>query len=147
MNDISLTARSRQPTAWQGQILEFVRCWLLETGAPPTREEIASAFHFNSANAAEQHLQALQRKGLLKLKRRTSRGIRIEDGDADHTRRSIGEARLGRSSLQRGGLAETLISDHRPFRPRADYLIAAIAIDIAREAGSERLVGCIAGSP
>jgi repressor LexA len=54
-------------TPRQAEILEFIRNALTESGAPPTRDEIARAFGFRSLNAAEQHLQALQKKGLIEL--------------------------------------------------------------------------------
>ena len=49
-------------TARQQQILDLVQTALARTGAPPTRAEIATAMGFKSANAAEEHLQALARK-------------------------------------------------------------------------------------
>ena len=48
------------------------------TGAPPTRAEIAAQLGFRSANAAEEHLQALARKGAIELVGGTSRGIRLK---------------------------------------------------------------------
>ena len=47
----------------QQQILDLVRGAIERTGAPPTRAEIANELGFKSANAAEEHLQALARKG------------------------------------------------------------------------------------
>jgi repressor LexA len=47
------------------------------TGFPPTRAEIASELGFKSANAAEEHLQALARKGAIEISPGTSRGIRL----------------------------------------------------------------------
>ena len=38
-------------TARQSEILEFIRSQLADSGAPPTREEIARAFGFRSLNA------------------------------------------------------------------------------------------------
>ncbi|MEF9943669.1 MAG: repressor LexA, partial [Burkholderiaceae bacterium] len=70
-----MRAEPAPPTARQGEILEFIRNTLNDIGAPPTREEIARAFGFRSLNAAEQHLQALARKGLIELVAGTSRGI------------------------------------------------------------------------
>ena len=54
-------------TPRQSEILDFIRQSLVDSGAPPTRDEIARAFGFRSLNAAEQHLQALQKKGLIEL--------------------------------------------------------------------------------
>ena len=64
-------------TARQQQILDLVQSAIERTGAPPTRAEIAAELGFKSANAAEEHLQALARKGVLELVGGTSRGIRL----------------------------------------------------------------------
>lgn len=64
-------------TARQQQIFDLVRQSIEETGAPPTRAEIAAELGFKSANAAEEHLQALARKGVIELVGGTSRGIRL----------------------------------------------------------------------
>ena len=81
-------------TARQQQILDLIQTAIARTGAPPTRAEIAAELGFKSANAAEEHLQALARKGVIELVSGTSRGIRLR-GD---TVRSINAAR----SLQLG---------------------------------------------
>ena len=64
-------------TARQQQILDLIQTAIARTGAPPTRAEIAAEFGFKSANAAEEHLQALARKGVIELVSGTSRGIRL----------------------------------------------------------------------
>jgi repressor LexA len=71
MPDVSLL------TARQQQVLDLVRQAIERSGAPPTRAEIAAALGFRSANAAEEHLQALARKGVIELVSGTSRGIRL----------------------------------------------------------------------
>lgn len=68
---VSLTPR-------QQQILDLVRRSIERTGAPPTRAEIAEILGFRSANSAEEHLQALARKGVIELVGGTSRGIRLK---------------------------------------------------------------------
>jgi repressor LexA len=65
-------------TARQQQILELVQNTMARTGSPPTRAEIATELGFKSANAAEEHLQALARKGAIELVSGTSRGIRLK---------------------------------------------------------------------
>ena len=62
----------------QQQILDLVQSAIERTGAPPTRAEIANELGFKSANAAEEHLQALARKGVIELIGGTSRGIRLQ---------------------------------------------------------------------
>ncbi len=69
-------------TARQAEILAYVRQRVLEMGAPPTRAEIAQAFGFKSANAAEAHLRALAKKGVIEIQGATSRGIRLSDAAA-----------------------------------------------------------------
>lgn len=77
-------------TPRQQQILELVQSAIERTGAPPTRAEIAAELGFRSANAAEEHLQALARKGVIELVGGTSRGIRLKSD----TLRALNEARM-----------------------------------------------------
>jgi repressor LexA len=64
-------------TARQEQILNLIKDAIDSTGFPPTRAEIAAELGFKSANAAEEHLKALQRKGAIEITAGTSRGIRL----------------------------------------------------------------------
>ena len=64
-------------TARQEQILNLIKDAIDNTGFPPTRAEIANELGFKSANAAEEHLQALARKGAIEISPGTSRGIRL----------------------------------------------------------------------
>jgi repressor LexA len=77
-------------TPRQQQVLDLVQNAVERTGAPPTRAEIAFELGFKSANAAEEHLQALARKGVIELVGGTSRGIRLKSD----TLRALNEARL-----------------------------------------------------
>lgn len=65
-------------TTRQQQILELIQRAIERTGAPPTRAEIAAELGFRSPNAAEEHLKALARKGVIDLVSGTSRGIRVK---------------------------------------------------------------------
>ena len=69
-------------TARQEQIFNLIQQAIANTGAPPTRAEIAKELGFRSANAAEEHLQALARKGVIELVSGTSRGIRLRVASA-----------------------------------------------------------------
>ena len=68
----------RELTQRQQQILDLIRDHIDATGFPPTRAEIANHLGFRSANAAEEHLKALARKGVIELTSGTSRGIRLK---------------------------------------------------------------------
>ncbi len=76
-------------TPRQQQIFELIQRAIARTGAPPTRAEIATELGFRSANAAEEHLQALARKGVIELVGGTSRGIRLKAG----TLRTVNDTR------------------------------------------------------
>lgn len=89
-------------TARQQQILSLIQSAISRTGAPPTRAEIATELGFKSANAAEEHLQALARKGVIELVSGTSRGIRLL-GDA---LRSLQASRSKQFDLPIPGLAQ-----------------------------------------
>jgi repressor LexA len=83
-------------TARQQQVLDLVQSAIERSGAPPTRAEIAAELGFRSANAAEEHLQALARKGVIELLGGTSRGIRLKSD----TLRALNEARLSQYGKQ-----------------------------------------------
>ena len=109
-------------TTRQGQILEFIRGHLRDTGYPPTRSEIAGHMGFRSVNSAEEHLRALARKGAIEMMPGASRGIRIP-ADAPPGLPIIGQVAAGSPIL-----AEESISDYSAvpgdmFSPRADYLL------------------------
>ncbi len=86
----------------QQQIFDLVQSAIERTGAPPTRAEIASELGFRSANAAEEHLQALARKGVIELVGGTSRGIRLKSD----TLRALNQSRIKQFSLPLPSLAQ-----------------------------------------
>lgn len=92
-------------TPRQQQILELIQNAIAQTGAPPTRAEIASELGFKSANAAEEHLQALARKGVIELVSGTSRGIRLRSSDL----RSINEQRAQQLTLPLPSLNQLML--------------------------------------
>ena len=89
-------------TARQQQILDLIKSAIARTGAPPTRAEIATELGFKSANAAEERLQALARKGVIELVSGTSRGIRL----TGEVLRAINESRFKQLPLAISGLAQ-----------------------------------------
>ena len=114
----------RQLTPRQSQILEVIQDFIAETGMPPTRAEIANELGFKSANAAEEHLRALQKKGVLDLVPGASRGIQLKDS----LREQIGLPLIGRVAAGSPILAEEHIETHyridpQLFRPKPHYLL------------------------
>jgi repressor LexA len=128
-------------TSRQTEILQFIRQTVTGTGAPPTREEIARAFGFRSINAAEQHLQALQRKGLIELVAGTSRGIRLRDAirSLAESLSEVGLPLIGKVAAGSPILAQENVLRHPHidpdmFKPRADYLLEVRGMSM-RDAG------------
>jgi repressor LexA len=128
-------------TPRQSEILEFIRQALTESGAPPTRDEIARAFGFRSLNAAEQHLQALAKKGLIELVAGTSRGIRLKDSVRELMAAAqevglplIGKVAAGSPLLAQENVLAHPAVDPETFKPRADYLLEVRGMSM-RDAG------------
>ena len=72
-------------TARQQEVYDFLKHHLETTGMPPTRAEISKELGFRSPNAAEEHLKALAKKGVIEIVSGTSRGIRLllEDNEQE----------------------------------------------------------------
>jgi repressor LexA len=137
----------------QQQVLDLVQSAIERTGAPPTRAEIASELGFRSANAAEEHLQALARKGVIELVGGTSRGIRLR---ADilrqlHQQRGkqfslplpslaqltlplIGRVAAGSPILAQEHVDQTYVLEASLFPRRPDYLLKVRGMSM-RDAG------------
>lgn len=114
----------RELTPRQKEILEMIQEFIGETGMPPTRAEIARQLGFKSANAAEEHLRALQRKGVLELLPGASRGIQLKDSLRDQ----MGLPLVGRVAAGSPILAQEHIEAHykidpQLFSPKPHYLL------------------------
>jgi len=138
-------------TARQEQILGLIRDAIENTGFPPTRAEIAQSLGFRSANAAEEHLQALARKGVIEISRGTSRGIRLTDNahDKQAARHGIqaapagilqlnlpllGMVAAGSPILAQEHVTANYTVDPSLFRSRPDFLLKVRGMSM-RDAG------------
>ncbi|MEH8024212.1 transcriptional repressor LexA [Gallibacterium anatis] len=115
-------------TARQQQVFDFVKQHLEQTGMPPTRAEIAKQLGFRSANAAEEHLKALARKGVIEIVSGTSRGIRLIGEVEAANDEQEGLPLVGRVAAGEPILAEEHIEamyqvDVNMFKPKADFLL------------------------
>jgi repressor LexA len=122
-------------TPRQTQILRLVQRVIAENGMPPTRAEIARELGFRSANAAEEHLRALARKGVISLVPGTSRGIQLKDT----MREQLGLPLIGRVAAGQPILAEEHIEarlqiDPGLFQPRPHYLLKVVGMSM-KDAG------------
>lgn len=114
----------RELTARQSAVLAFIRDFMKENGMPPTRVEIAGALGFRSANAAEEHLRALQRKQAIELLPGASRGIQLrEDADDQEHLPLIGRVAAGHPILARENIEARYRIDLSLFSPRPHYLL------------------------
>ncbi len=125
----------RQLTPRQKEILELIQSFIDEYGMPPTRADIAKELGFKSANAAEEHLRALQKKGVLELVPGASRGIQLKDS----LREQMGLPLVGRVAAGSPMLAEEHIETHYRidpalFNPKPHYLLRVQGMSM-RDAG------------
>jgi repressor LexA len=122
-------------TPRQSEILDLIRRHLAETGFPPTRAEIARRLGFRSANAAEEHLRALARKGAIELLAGTSRGIRLLEGSVPAAGLPVvGRVAAGSPILAAEHVEARYAVDPALFRPVADYLLRVLGLSM-RDAG------------
>ena len=132
---------SRPLTARQQHVFDFIVKTMGEFGYPPTRAEIAKALGFRSPNAAEEHLRALERKGVIRIIRNTSRGIRLPNQEPQDVVDStvtvlpanvdsnptglpiIGEVAAGSPILAAEHIDRYCPLPPEYFTPKADYLL------------------------
>ncbi|PVZ69548.1 transcriptional repressor LexA [Pelagibaculum spongiae] len=110
----------------QQQILDVIKQNLQLTGFPPTRVEIAQHFGFRSANAAEEHLKALAKKGAIELLAGTSRGIRLlgdHQHDPDETLPLVGKVAAGQPILAAEHVEQRIQVNPGVFRSKPDFLL------------------------
>jgi len=111
-------------TPRQRQILELIRRHIRDTGFPPTRAEIARELGFRSANAAEEHLRAMERRGVIEIQPGTSRGIRLlEMAEEDLRLPVVGRVAAGNPILAQEHIEDYHLLDPALFHPRARYLL------------------------
>src|SRR5689334_24253947 len=113
-------------TARQQQILDWIRGHMEATGMPPTRAEIAHGLGFSTASSAEDHLQALARKGVLELTPGAARGLRLRDIPGvpmQGTLPLVGRVAAGSPILAAEHIEAQYRIDASLFAPRADYLL------------------------
>ncbi len=112
----------RPLTARQAEILALIQDFMERSGFPPTRAEIAAQLGFKSANAAEEHLRALERKGILDILPGASRGIQLKQSGLPGLP-LIGRVAAGSPILAEENIKSRHKVDPSLFSPAADYLL------------------------
>lgn len=115
-------------TARQQEVYDLLKRHLETTGMPPTRAEISKELGFRSPNAAEEHLKALARKGVIEIISGTSRGIRLllEDDSVNDDSQGlplVGRVAAGEPILAEQHIEGTYKVDANMFKPQADFLL------------------------
>lgn len=107
-------------TARQQQVMDVIKSSIEATGMPPTRADIARELGFKSANAAEEHLKALAKKGVIKLVAGASRGIRLTE---QHGLPIVGRVAAGAPLLAQEHIEDYCDLSASFFAPPAHYLL------------------------
>jgi len=113
-------------TARQRQILDWIRAYAASVGMPPTRAEIARGLGFSTPSSAEDHLQALARKGAIEIRPGTSRGLKLLDMPGmpvQGTLPLVGRVAAGSPILATGHIEGRYRIEPTLFSPAADYLL------------------------
>lgn len=142
-----MTQTTIKLTKRQQEILDYIQRTIHDTGAPPTRAEIAAVFGFRSPNAAEDHLHVLARKGVIELVGGTSRGIRLRlsevkpspsfadsRAEASMVLPLVGRVAAGSPIFSEEQIEKTLSVQESLFELRPDYLLKVRGMSM-RDAG------------
>lgn len=119
----------KELTKRQSEVLDVIKDCIDKTAMPPTRVELAKILGFRSANAAEEHLKALARKGAIEILSGTSRGIRvIGDNNKQEAANDPGLPLIGMVAAGEPILAQEHVEAHYDvdpslFHPAADFLL------------------------
>lgn len=108
-------------TSRQEEVLNLIKRNIEHTGYPPTRAEIAKELGFRSANAAEEHLKALARKGAIEMVAGASRGIRLPEEVSGIP--IIGRVAAGSPLLAAEHIEDYCNLPNNFFSPTADYFL------------------------
>jgi repressor LexA len=120
----------KELTPIQAEVLAFIEGFMEARRMPPTVREIREHMGYRSDNAAWQHLQALGRKGMLRLDGR-SRGITLMKPTGLPL---VGRVAAGAPLLAEENIEDYLKIDQSLFRPRADFLLRVRGMSM-RDAG------------
>ncbi|MBG6244622.1 LexA repressor [Candidatus Symbiopectobacterium sp. 'North America'] len=117
-------------TTRQQQVYDLIRDHITQSGMPPTRAEIAQQLGFRSPNAAEEHLKALARKGVIEIVSGASRGIRLLMEDENAGLPLIGRVAAGEPLLAQEHIECHYQVDPAMFKPHADFLLRVIGMSM-----------------
>jgi repressor LexA len=118
----------------QLEVLGFIQRFMAEHAFPPTRGEIAEGLKLKNRQGIDQHLRALQAKGVIDLIPGISRGIRLREAQINLASMRepaqtvsglplLGRIAAGSPILATGNIEDHIQIDAALFRPRADFVL------------------------
>lgn len=116
-------------TKRQRQVLTFIKRHIAEKGYPPTVREICSHFGFSSPLSAQQHIDALERKGYIKKKQAAKQrslelvGVRFRPGLSMPL---VGQIRAGEPILAAHHVEEYLTVDQGFFPSEEGFALRVL---------------------
>jgi repressor LexA len=113
-------------TARQRQVLDWIRSFIEANRMPPTRAEIAAGLGFSTPSSAEDHLQALAKKGALEIVAGASRGLKLKQLPGEPVQGTlplVGHVAAGSPILAVENVVARYRIDPELFASRADYLL------------------------
>lgn len=131
----------------QKEILDFIQKFINENGFPPTLREIASNFGMASTFGVKRHLDALKKKGYLKIESFASRAITLNKissaGESDNnfiitkaiSIPVVGRVAAGSPILSEENLQGTIAIDSNFFRNNKDCFALKVTGDSMINAG------------
>lgn len=131
----------------QEEILDFIQKFINENGFPPTLREIASNFGMASTFGVKRHLDALKKKGYLKIESFASRAITLNKlssaGESDSNLINtkvisipvVGRVAAGSPILSEENLQGTIAIDSNFFRNNKDCFALKVTGDSMINAG------------
>ena len=106
-------------TAQQIKVFDVIKESLQSNGYPPTRAEIAKILDFKSVNAAESHIKALVKKGVIEKVPGSSRGIKLVEEISGIP--LIGSVAAGSPIMAYENVEKTIHSN--PLNKSVDYFL------------------------
>lgn len=103
----------RDLTETQEKGLQCIKDHIEYYGFSPTRKDLAVMMEYKSANAAEELIRALARKGFIKIMPQVARGITLIEGSYDLKESGVGIKRTKRGVILRNKTGEIRLSDQQ----------------------------------
>lgn len=113
-------------TQRQKEILDFLREFIRDEGFPPSLREICARFGIKGPQNAAKHLDALEKKGFIRRKAASSRGLEVLGGPQAKSGVSLpiaGRVRAGSPELAIEDIAGHVVLDEKFFKCKDAFVL------------------------